>query len=157
GLLHRVYLFVEFHDLTAGAPVAKARKAGVPDDAQEPGAAVRPSEAVEVPDRAKKGVLDGVLRILSVAKEVSRQIVRGVQVRQDALMEAVQLSRREATLWAGRVRSAHARSFIQGDSWSTRFIPGMPGLSAPGITSTSNGSGSVERSTVRYPDLEVVH
>jgi hypothetical protein len=88
-------LLVELHVFAAGSPPAKPRQTRIPDDAQEPRAPVRTSKVIEVSDRAQERVLHRVFRLVRVAEQVARQVVRDIQIRQDALVEAIQLSRRK--------------------------------------------------------------
>jgi hypothetical protein len=61
----------------------------VAHDAQEPGArAAVVTEIVEEPQRAHESLLHHVLRVLVVAHDPPREVVRGIKVRQHAPLEA---------------------------------------------------------------------
>jgi hypothetical protein len=60
----------------------------VAHDSQEPGTAVAAAEPAKELERAQAGLLDHVLRVGVVARQPARQIVSGVHMRHDALLEA---------------------------------------------------------------------
>jgi hypothetical protein len=66
----------------------------VADDGQEPGARVALSIAVEVADRPEHGILNGVLRVVLVPKQIAGKRVGVVQVRNDNSLETFDVSLR---------------------------------------------------------------
>jgi len=68
--------------------------AGVADDPQEPGPAVAAGERPEVPKRAERRLLYGVLRILLVPHQPAGEPVGSIQMGQNDIVEAFASSRR---------------------------------------------------------------
>src|SRR4051812_26356788 len=68
---------------------------GVPHNRQDPGSAVArlgPAESVEVLERPEIRILHDILSVVLVAREIARQRVRGVQVRQHDGFESAKLA-----------------------------------------------------------------
>jgi len=77
-------------------------KTAIADDRQKPGARVTVAIAIEVADCPQHGVLNRVLRVVLVAKEIARERIRVVQVWDDDSLESLDISLRHQG-W-GRVR-----------------------------------------------------
>ena len=70
------------HDLrrpVAAVPIIKS----TPHDGQEPGFGIGAAHRIEVLERPDTRVLDDILGVVRVPRQPARQVVRGVQVRQD--------------------------------------------------------------------------
>ena len=101
--LERVGLLVELDHCASRAPAAELREARVAHDAQDPRPSIRPAEATEMPDRPQERLLHGFLRLVAVAKQIAREVVRGIEVRQHTFIESLPLSGREMGLRARRL------------------------------------------------------
>ena len=90
-----VLRLVELEHNRVGALAAPRTERGVAHDREQPGARARPllpAEAVEILERAQGGVLHDVFGVVLVPRQVARQRVRGVQVRQHDGFESRQLA-----------------------------------------------------------------
>src|SRR5256885_16843452 len=56
---------------------------------------------MEIPQRAQRGVLHDVLSVVIVARQVARQRIRGVQMRQHDGFESLELARLQPVLGVG--------------------------------------------------------
>src|SRR5712671_499252 len=103
-----VQLFIELRRERVAAVPAPPGVRGVAHDRQQPRAAVAGTalspEAAEVLERTQVGVLHDVLRVVVITREVARQRVSGVQVRQHDRFESLQLARLQAVLDVVAVR-----------------------------------------------------
>jgi len=90
-----------------GAVSSLPGKTAIADDCQEPGTRVTIAVAVEVADCSEHGVLNRVLRIVLVPKQIAGERIRVVQMRDDDSLESLDISLRHQG-W-GRVRPKGSR------------------------------------------------
>ena len=82
-----VVLFVKQIGQRVRAPAIPV-PGGVPNDAEEPGAAITTRESPKVSKRAQRRFLHNVLGVLVVSHEPARQTMRGVEMGQHHLVKA---------------------------------------------------------------------
>jgi len=96
-----VQLLVERCAERVGAVSAPPGVGGVAHDRQQPGtraAALLPAEPADILERAQVGVLHDVLRVVVVPRQIARQRVRGVEMRQHDGFESLELVRLQPAL-----------------------------------------------------------
>ena len=97
-----------------GARFFEHGEADVADDGHDPGLALGAAEGGECLVGAEVCVLDGILGVVVVVKKPAGEIVRGIEVRQEDLLEI------------GRTRICHALVMLFEEVYRVRgvFIPG---------------------------------
>src|SRR3954463_5905535 len=109
----------ELDSLRGATPRATPRITAVAHDRQQPRAPIFPAKSREVPPRPEICLLHGVLRIVFVAQDVTRQRVGRVEQRHDRSLETIARAvRGEMLHWSGRLHHG-------GDSTRSSIIPGL--------------------------------
>src|SRR2546422_7518686 len=103
------------------------------------------SEASEMPERAQGGVLHDVLCVVIAPREIARQGVRGVQMRQHHSFESLELARLQPVLGVCGTPSSE-------DSTGGRVIP--EGISAGRVGSLPSRETVVTRSEEHTSELQ---
>ena len=86
-LLTAVLIFIKAvcrHLARLGVPAV----ARIPNDAEEPAAAVHSLKGREVPKRPQRGLLHNIFRVVVVSDKPAGKSIRGLEVRKDDILEA---------------------------------------------------------------------
>ena len=86
---HAVLRLVEQIGVSVNDAAAVPLAADVAYDAKEPRTSVPADECVEIADSPQRRLLNSILGILLIAEERARQAMRGIQMRQHDVLEAV--------------------------------------------------------------------